>query len=78
MRARRLRTKVVFLATVLHLVLRLAGLKRFGEVAPESVKSRIRHLEEAADVRAAVTVEEVSGLVRVAVWRRLSFTISLK
>ena len=61
---------------MLHFVLRLAGLERFGEVAPETVKSRIRHLEEAAHIRAAVSVEEVSGLLRVPVSRRLSVAIA--
>src|SRR5262245_62822938 len=54
-------------AAVLHLVLRLARLESFGQVTPESVKSCIRHVEETANISAAVAVEKVSGILRIAV-----------
>ena len=63
-------------AAVLHLVLRLAGLERFGKVSPEWVKPRIHHLEKTPDVRAAVTIEKVSRFLGIAVLRRLALAIS--
>jgi hypothetical protein len=46
----------------LDLVLGLSGLERLGEVAPESVKARVAHLQEPADVGRAALVEEGGGL----------------
>src|SRR5262245_32222733 len=63
-------------AAVLHLVLRLARLESFGQVPPESVKSRIRHVEETADIGAAVAVKKVSGILRIAVLRGLALAVS--
>src|SRR5262249_10066217 len=53
-------------AAVLHLVLRLARLEGFGQVTPESIKSRIGHVEETADIGTAVPVMEMSGILRIA------------
>ena len=43
------RTEELVLAA-LCLVLRLASLERLGQVAPEAIQSRIRHLENATDI----------------------------
>src|SRR5262249_61884005 len=48
-------------AAMLHLVLRLARLESFGQVIPESVKSRIRHVEKTANIGAAVSVTTASS-----------------
>ena len=52
---------------VLDLVLGLAGLQRFGEIAPEAIEPRIGHLEDAADVGRAALVQKCRGLGGVAV-----------
>src|SRR5262249_54829941 len=52
-------------AAVLHLVLRLACLVSFGQVTPESVKPRIRHVEETPAIGAAVAVKKLSGIPRI-------------
>ena len=50
----------------LDLVLRLARPERLGQVAPERIEPLVRHLEDAADVRRLVAIEEEIGLGRVA------------
>ena len=55
------------LAGVLDLVLRLPGPQRLGEIAPESIQPGVQHLEDPADVRRALLVEERRGLRRVAI-----------
>src|SRR5262249_40003294 len=63
-------------AAVLHLVLRFARLQSFGQVSPESVKPRIRHVEKTADMGTAVAVEKVSGIFRIAVLCGLALAVS--
>ena len=53
-------------AAGLDLVLRLPGAQRLGEVPPERIEAVVRHLEDAADVRRLLAVEEEIGLGRVA------------
>src|SRR5262245_44216748 len=65
-------------APMLDLVLRLPGAERLGEVPPEAVETRIRHLEEAADVAGAFAVEEERGLGRVPVAGRRSVAVTLE
>jgi hypothetical protein len=54
-------------AACLGLVLRLAGLERLGEGAPERIEARVCHLQQAADVGGLHPVEEGVGLGRVRV-----------
>ena len=51
----------------LDLVLRLACLQRFGQVAPERIEPGVGHLEEATDVGRALLVQERRRLRRVAI-----------
>src|SRR5829696_621701 len=51
------------------LVLRQAGLKRLGEVTPETVEPHIHHLKHAAAIRRLVAVEVKLGLRRVGIAR---------
>jgi hypothetical protein len=55
------------LARMLDLVLRLAGLERGRQIAPERVQARIGHFEDAADIGRAAPDQETAGLRRVAV-----------
>ena len=52
---------------VARLVLWFAGAKRGGEVAPEAVEASVGHLQDAADVRGLVLVEEEIGGRRIGV-----------
>ena len=51
----------------LDLVLRLSGAQRVGELGPERVQPGVRHLQDAADVRRLLPIEEHFRLGRVAV-----------
>lgn len=54
-------------AAVAGFVLVLSGPEGFGEVAPERIEAAVAHLEDAADVRGFVAVEEQVGGGRIAV-----------
>ena len=49
------------IAAVARLVLRFAGAKRGGEIAPEAVETSVGHLQDAADVLGLLLVEEELG-----------------
>jgi len=63
---------------VLDLVLRLAGLERGTEVAPEPEQACVQHFQHAADVRRLVSVEEHARLKCVPVKRLRSRTVALQ
>jgi hypothetical protein len=54
-------------AAALRLVLRLAGPQPLGELVPVAEQARVGHLEDAADIRRLLLVEEEAGLRRVRV-----------
>src|SRR5581483_1648504 len=66
------------LAAVLELVLRLAGLERGLEIAPEAIEPRVHHVGDAADVGRARLVEEGRGVERIAIARGRTVAVALE
>ena len=66
------------LARVLGFILRLARLESLGEVRPELIQASIRHLEDAADVSRAGSVEKKGALGSIRVARIETVAVTLQ